>query len=103
HRGIPWRHHQRSQHGCRHRFHHPHSPDCNPDGTMTGSNPVCVVDDDEAVRDSLTLLLECSGFAVKAFDSAAAFLAGRPAAVACLLLDMHMPDISGLELLQRLK
>ncbi len=60
---------------------------------------VHVVDDDSAVRDALTLLLRSVGLAVRAYESADAFLAGYDAAApACLVLDIRMPRMSGLEL-----
>jgi RNA polymerase sigma factor (sigma-70 family) len=60
---------------------------------------VYVVDDDEAVRDSLQWLLEASSYRVETYDSAEAFLAGfDPKAIACLILDVRMPGMSGLEL-----
>ena len=64
---------------------------------------VYVVDDDEAVRDSLQWLLEGKDYRVRCFDSAETFL-GRydPREVACLLVDIRMPGISGLELQDRL-
>ena len=65
---------------------------------------VGVVDDDLAVCDSLRFLLESAGFSVVTFRSAAQFLAAADTeSVACLLLDQHMPQVSGLELLQRLR
>lgn len=64
---------------------------------MTGT--IFVVDDDAAVRDSLSALLEAESFAVEAFDSAKAFLAGfKPRDVSCLIADIRMPDMDGLEL-----
>jgi len=70
---------------------------------MTASKPltplVYLVDDEYAVRDSLTLLLESSGQPVKCFESAEDFLANYDASQAgCLLLDVRMPGMSGLEL-----
>ena len=64
---------------------------------------VYVVDDDEAVRDSLGWLLEANGFRVRSFPSGEDFLAtlraeGPPAPVSCLVLDVRMPGMSGLEL-----
>jgi two-component system response regulator TtrR len=60
---------------------------------------VYVVDDDEAVRDSLQFLLEGAGYRVACYDSAESFLAGFDAkAIACLVLDVRMPGKSGLEL-----
>jgi len=65
---------------------------------------VYVVDDDEAMRDSLVWLLESHGIAVSAFASAAAFLeAYRADLRGCLVLDVRMPGMSGLELHERLK
>jgi FixJ family two-component response regulator len=65
---------------------------------------VYVVDDDEAVRDSMRWLLEANGFQVRSFDSAEAFLTAGPPSdpVSCLLLDVRMPGMSGLELQQQL-
>ncbi len=65
---------------------------------------VIVLDDDEAVRDSLTALLETDGHRVIPCASGREFLAqaGRDA-VACLVTDVHMPDTSGLEILESLR
>jgi FixJ family two-component response regulator len=64
---------------------------------------VYVVDDDEAVRDSLQWLLEGKDYRVRCFDSAEAFLSRYdPREVACLIVDIRMPGISGLELQDRL-
>jgi FixJ family two-component response regulator len=64
---------------------------------------VFVVDDDSRVRDALTTLLASAGLEVAAFASATAFLeADKPDAPACLLLDLDLPDISGLELQKEL-
>lgn len=65
---------------------------------------VGVVDDDAAVRDSLRFLLESAGFSVVTFASAELFLAVTDEdGVDCLLLDHHMPQVTGLELLRRLR
>lgn len=72
---------------------------------MTTDNPstVYIVDDDEAVRDSLELLIGTVGWAARSFESADAFLAGYdPEMAGCLLLDVRMPGMSGLELQERL-
>jgi len=66
--------------------------------------PIYLVDDDSAVRDSLSVLLEVEGFRVRAFESAEAFLAAwTPALRGGLLLDVRMPGMDGLELLERLR
>jgi two-component system response regulator FixJ len=61
-----------------------------------------IVDDDAAVRDSLGVLLAASGFAVQTHTSAAAFLAAAADLAGCVLTDVRMPGIDGLELQQRL-
>jgi FixJ family two-component response regulator len=64
---------------------------------------VYVVDDDEAVRDSLQWLLEGKGFRVRCFDSAESFLSRYDAReVACLIVDIRMGGMTGLELQSRL-
>ena len=64
---------------------------------------VYVVDDDEAVRDSLQWLLEGKDYRVKCFDSAESFLSRfDPREVACLIADIRMEGMSGLELQDRL-
>lgn len=69
-------------------------------GRSTG---VAVVEDDEAVLDSIRVLLETEGYAVNAYPSGRAFLddLGR-AACGALILDLHMPDISGVEAIEAL-
>jgi len=64
---------------------------------------VYVVDDDEAVRDSLKWLLEGNHYAVECFESAESFLDHRDdGRLACLILDVRMPGMSGLELQEHL-
>ena len=64
---------------------------------------VFVVDDDVSVRESLDLLIRTAGWEPETYDSARAFLA-RPRAVvpSCLILDVSLPDLNGLDLQQRL-
>lgn len=65
---------------------------------------VCIVDDDEAVRDSLQVLLETMGYAVCAFESGPDFLDNcTTLETACVLLDVRMPKMSGLEVQKRLR
>ena len=76
-----------------------------PSSSSTDKRPdlVYVVDDDEAVRDSLKWLLEANHYAVACFDSAEAFLAAfDPQRLACLILDVRMPGMTGLELQEHL-
>ncbi|MEZ5566477.1 MAG: response regulator [Gammaproteobacteria bacterium] len=64
---------------------------------------VFVVDDDDGVRSSLGILLDAANYPVQTYASAAVFLEEYdPARPGCLLLDMRMPNMSGMELLQRL-
>lgn len=65
---------------------------------------IYVVDDDEALRDSLLWMLESNGYRATGFDSAEAFLAAyTPAMAGCLVLDVRMPGMSGLELFEELR
>ena len=71
---------------------------------MQDNHIVHIVDDDEAVRQSLAFLLSSTGLAVRLYDSASAFLAGLASVKGgCLITDMRMPDMTGLELLHALK
>jgi FixJ family two-component response regulator len=68
---------------------------------------VFVVDDDRLVRDSVADLLDSAGFTVQTFGSATEFIAGlaqgqHPDVPACLILDVELPDISGLDLQREL-
>ncbi|MGA2596918.1 MAG: response regulator [Bryobacteraceae bacterium] len=64
---------------------------------------VIVVDDDYRVREALTSLIESVGLRVAAFGSAAEFLESeKPDSPACLVLDLQLPDVSGLELQREL-
>jgi len=70
---------------------------------MAEPSRVHVVDDDDAVRDSLSMLLETAGYAVETYDSAYAFLdAVSSLGTGCVLTDVRMPDIDGLALQRRL-
>lgn len=65
---------------------------------------VYVVEDDEAVRSSLSVLLRLEGLRAEGFPSAEAFLeAWKPSWSGCLVVDLRMPGLSGLELLEQLR
>jgi two-component system response regulator FixJ len=65
---------------------------------------VAVVDDDDAVRDSLCFLLEAAGYDVLTFASAADFFSRADQAdIVCLLVDQHMPQVTGLELVSKVR
>jgi two-component system response regulator FixJ len=71
---------------------------------MLSSPLVRVIDDDRAVRDSLEFLLRSAGFGVELFDSAEAFLAApSPPPLGCVLTDIRMGGLDGLELMARLR
>ncbi len=64
---------------------------------------VAIVDDDPSVRRALSRLLRMAGLQVAVFASAAELLADMPADTACLVLDIHLGGMSGLELLTQLR
>lgn len=71
--------------------------------TSEEPNTVFIVDDDEAVRDSLRWLLEANGYRVKSFSGAEDFLeAYDPEQIGVLIVDVRMPGMSGLELQEEL-
>lgn len=72
---------------------------------MPNSNPlnIAIVDDDASVRDSLQLLIEISGHPVQTFESAEAFLRVEARRFSHLILDHHMPHMTGLDLAERLR
>ena len=68
------------------------------------SGVVHVIDDDAAMRDSLSFLLESADLTAKTYESAVAFLQHvRSLEHGCIVTDVRMPEMSGLELIQRLK
>jgi two-component system response regulator FixJ len=71
---------------------------------MSHRGKVYVIDDDEAMRDSLDFLLGSADFHVTLFESASDFLNALPSIdFGCVVSDVRMPDIDGIELLKRLK
>lgn len=70
----------------------------------TADTVVHIVDDEEAVRNSLAFLLTSAGFAVRVHETATEFLALAPTiSNGCLITDLRMPDMDGVELLRRLR
>jgi two-component system response regulator FixJ len=71
---------------------------------MQPTNLVHLIDDDEAVRSSLAFLLSTAKIGVQTYESAAAFLAALPdASTGCVVTDVRMPGMSGIDLLRELK
>ena len=71
---------------------------------MASEPTVHVIDDDEAARQSLAFLLDCAGLAVRSYESAAEFLKAVPTMEhGCIITDVRMPGMSGVELIGRLK
>jgi len=71
--------------------------------TVTESPKISIVDDDSSMREAITTLISSIGFSVDEFFSAEDFLkSGRPDVFDCLILDVRMPGIDGLELQRRL-
>ena len=66
------------------------------------SKTISVIDDEASVRDAVAMLLESHGMTVACYDSAEAFLAA-PFAAGCVVSDVRMPEISGLDLLRKLR
>ncbi len=70
---------------------------------MAGESTIYIVDDHEAVRDSLSALLQANGLTVETYACAGDFLeAFNPSSHGCLLLDLRLPDMSGIEVQQKL-
>ncbi len=71
---------------------------------MSEKQTVHVIDDDDAARDSLQFLLETAGLQARTYETAAAFLKELPAtASGCVITDVRMPGMTGIDLLKTLK
>lgn len=71
--------------------------------SMNPDQALFIVDDDPAVRDALSVVFSLEGYDVETFESGEAFLAALPnLPTACVLLDVHMPGRSGMEILKAL-
>ena len=67
------------------------------------ADSVFIVDDDPDIRDSLSLLLQASGYLTKSYESATALLASEaPESVGCLIVDVQMPEMDGITLQKEL-
>ena len=65
---------------------------------------ICVIDDDDAMRDSLAFLFDTAGIVARTFESAVAFLAALPSEhPACIVTDVRMPEMTGTDLLRHLR
>ena len=73
---------------------------------MTGKTMVYVIDDDDAARHSLKFLIECAGQSVSDFNSAVSFLASLDGSTlphpGCIVTDVRMPQMTGVELVEKL-
>jgi FixJ family two-component response regulator len=69
---------------------------------MSENKLICIVDDDASVRDSLSLVLGLKGYDCRTYESAESFLSSLPDRPACIILDLKMTGMNGLELQNRL-
>ena len=69
---------------------------------MSENKLICIVDDDASVRDSLSLVLGLKGYDCRTYESAESFISSLPNRPACIILDLKMTGMSGLELQNRL-
>jgi len=67
------------------------------------SKTIAVIDDDEAARQSLAFLLGAEDYRVETFQSAVAFLEQPSNRFTCIIVDQHMPEMTGLELVEQLR
>lgn len=71
---------------------------------MKADKTIFVVDDDAAIRDALAVVLSLEGFEVRGFEDGAEFVASaKDVAPACVILDVHMPGRSGIDILKDLE
>ena len=69
---------------------------------MSKTPMISIVDDDESVRESTKALVRSLGYSARTFSSAEEFLESNPNETSCLILDVQMKGLSGVELLERL-
>ncbi len=70
---------------------------------MTSGQTVHIIEDDPAVRESLALLLKSAGLVTRLYASAHEFLDANPAPTGCMISDIRMPEMTGLELLDEMR
>ncbi len=70
---------------------------------MSDKTTIHIIDDDAAMRDSLTYLLDVNGYAVQAYETADTFLSDASHALKCVISDIRMPGMNGIELVRKLK
>jgi two-component system, LuxR family, response regulator FixJ len=70
---------------------------------MSVGSLVHIIDDDDAVRESLSFLLASAGFAIKTHTAATAFMAANDVDVGCIITDVRMPALSGIDMLKELR
>ena len=70
---------------------------------VTGSQNVHIIEDDRGVRESLALLLQSAGFSTLLYRSAREFLESDPTPTGCVVSDVRMPDMTGLDLLAEMR
>jgi len=70
---------------------------------MSGDKLVCIVDDDAAVRDSISLMLGLKGYDCRTYADGVAFLTAIPNRPCCLVLDIKMGEMNGLMLQEKIK
>src|SRR5262249_10884798 len=97
---VPWRTAVGRQERTSRSDVHLHAACWNENGVMTTNELIVfIVDDDERVRDALSELLASHGMRAVAFGSAGEYIAAdKPDVPACLILDVELPDINGLDL-----
>lgn len=69
---------------------------------LPDSHAIAIVDDDDLVRSAMASLVRSFGFQARSFASATEYLAAATDDIACVVSDVHMPGLSGIELRQRL-
>jgi len=69
---------------------------------MSESRLICIIDDDASVRDSLSIMLGLKGFDCRTYESSETFLSALPDRSCCIVLDLNMAGMNGLDLQEKL-